>query len=129
MTPSAALTAYLTLVGDLKEKYKCFMEDEEADQKDMAEHFVDVMTAIKDVIKKLKGDDSASDNKILEAIQTLHTWIGNLQNMNMELSGMDLELAKERLEVFHYGSDLSIFYISSNLRAGPRSAIVRAPDS
>ena len=89
-----ALDKYLHFVGDQKDTCPSFQE--KPDEEQMADHLADAIDRIKKLIRDLENSNA---DAMLHVLQFVQSHISALLNMNGELSGTKLMLAKENLVV------------------------------
>ena len=90
---------WLKLIDDLREDYSHLDTCRDPGMMDRSDYYHEITYSVTMLVKKLRGETVKEDEKMLGALQALRDWIIMHQNMDIRLSGMELEVTKQKLKV------------------------------
>ena len=64
-----------------------------------SDYYDNITHSITVLVKKLRGETVNEDAKMLDVLQGLRDWIVMHQNMEERLSGMELEVTRQKFKV------------------------------
>ena len=94
-----AVEEWLKLIDDLREEYSDLDTCREPGMMERSDHYDEIAHSVTMLVKKLRGETVNEDEKMLGALTFLRDWIVMHQNMDRRLSGMELEVTKQKLKV------------------------------
>ena len=90
---------WLKLIDDLREEYSDLDTCRDPGMMDRSDYYDEITHSVTILVKKLRGETVNEEEKMLGALQALRDWIVMHQNMTIRLSGMELEVTKQKLKV------------------------------